>query len=411
MTDELLERLVDRLENRYYGKYRGYVTEVDDPKQQGRIRAIVPRLLGDAPTGWALPCAPYAGPDQGFFTIPDPGAAVWIEFEAGDLSRPIWTGTWWGAPTAEDRGQPDSTARPVRRAFPTPAGQAEPPPAPSEVPTTGTPSEVATPGVRVWKSATGHIIVLDDRMTDGREPRLEIRDASGNRVVLTSSGLDELLHNQRTVVRGARTTRVDRDDTTRTTGSRTTLVERNDLLEVLDNRTVRVGGDFREEIGTDRYVRTVDATGTVERIKGTHARELDGAEVLKTGGTIDLSAGGGIGLTAASSLNMLGGTGVSIAAGPPLLPPSLTAISIDAAIGNISINTKLGFLQLGGLLATSPVVIGDGLMLHLTMMSQIMKAVNPLTMPGYGPALDVWATLTPLMDWSLFALVKRLPVG
>jgi hypothetical protein len=28
--------------------------------------------------------------------IPPKGAPVWIEFEAGDVSRPIWTGGWWG---------------------------------------------------------------------------------------------------------------------------------------------------------------------------------------------------------------------------------------------------------------------------------------------------------------------------
>jgi hypothetical protein len=30
------------------------------------------------------------------YTVPDSGAGVWIEFEAGDVSRPIWSGCWWG---------------------------------------------------------------------------------------------------------------------------------------------------------------------------------------------------------------------------------------------------------------------------------------------------------------------------
>jgi hypothetical protein len=58
-----------------------------------------------------MPCAPYAGPDQGLYMIPDCGAGVWIEFEGGDLSRPIWSGMWWGKPEAGDVGQADSTAR------------------------------------------------------------------------------------------------------------------------------------------------------------------------------------------------------------------------------------------------------------------------------------------------------------
>jgi hypothetical protein len=32
----------------------------------------------------------------GLFTIPATGAGVWIEFEAGDVNRPVWTGCWWG---------------------------------------------------------------------------------------------------------------------------------------------------------------------------------------------------------------------------------------------------------------------------------------------------------------------------
>ena len=28
--------------------------------------------------------------------MPEPGTGVWVEFEAGDPSRPIWSGCWWG---------------------------------------------------------------------------------------------------------------------------------------------------------------------------------------------------------------------------------------------------------------------------------------------------------------------------
>jgi uncharacterized protein involved in type VI secretion and phage assembly len=83
-------------ERRYFGKYRGKVTDRDDPKNLGRVKARVYEVLGDVETGWALPCAPYAGENQGLFAIPPVDAAVWIEFEAGDLSRPIWSGCFWG---------------------------------------------------------------------------------------------------------------------------------------------------------------------------------------------------------------------------------------------------------------------------------------------------------------------------
>ncbi len=82
---------------RFYGKYRGVVTDNQDPKNLGRIRARVPEVLAGVETGWALPCAPYAGDGSGCYTVPSTGAGVWIEFEAGDVSRPLWTGCWWSA--------------------------------------------------------------------------------------------------------------------------------------------------------------------------------------------------------------------------------------------------------------------------------------------------------------------------
>jgi uncharacterized protein involved in type VI secretion and phage assembly len=79
-----------------FGKYRGLVTDNQDPKNLGRLRAKVQEVLGDTDTGWALPVAPYAARNEGFYAVPPVGAGVWIEFEAADVERPIWSGTWWG---------------------------------------------------------------------------------------------------------------------------------------------------------------------------------------------------------------------------------------------------------------------------------------------------------------------------
>jgi uncharacterized protein involved in type VI secretion and phage assembly len=80
---------------RYYGKYEGTVFDNEDPKMLGRIKARVPDVLKDKETGWALPCTPYAGAGVGFYFIPPKNAKVWIEFEAGKLNRPIWSGCYW----------------------------------------------------------------------------------------------------------------------------------------------------------------------------------------------------------------------------------------------------------------------------------------------------------------------------
>lgn len=108
-----IERLIDHIENRYYGKYRGKVVDNKDPKGLGRIRVEVPELLNDQKTGWALPCLPCCGSkDTGLFTIPEIGSNVWVEFQAGNLSSPIWTGMLWDEPSRSEvplEAQPTNT--------------------------------------------------------------------------------------------------------------------------------------------------------------------------------------------------------------------------------------------------------------------------------------------------------------
>ena len=98
----------DRRTDRFYGKYRGLVAINVDPLSLGRLKAMVPEVLGEIPSSWALPCAPYAGTGAGFFAVPPIGAGVWIEFEAGDVSRPVWTGCWWatGEVPMDEKGIP-----------------------------------------------------------------------------------------------------------------------------------------------------------------------------------------------------------------------------------------------------------------------------------------------------------------
>ena len=83
-----------RNEGRYFGKYRGLVNDNKDPLKLGRVQATVPSIPG-MKVNWALPCAPYAGDQVGFYTIPPIGALVWIEFEGGDPTYPIWSGCFW----------------------------------------------------------------------------------------------------------------------------------------------------------------------------------------------------------------------------------------------------------------------------------------------------------------------------
>jgi len=81
----------------FYGKYRGTVSDNQDPLMIGRVKARVPDVMGDQESGWAMPCAPFGGSGIGFFAIPSTGAGVWIEFEHGDPEYTISSGCWWGS--------------------------------------------------------------------------------------------------------------------------------------------------------------------------------------------------------------------------------------------------------------------------------------------------------------------------
>lgn len=170
MTAPGLERvvaaLVERLERRFYGKYRGIVVDNEDPAHLGRLRLRVPSVLGtDVVTGWATACVPYGGAaGSGFLFLPDRDAGVWVEFEEGDLEFPVWVGTYWSRP-----GGDSELPRP-NAADGTEAGQ------------------VQDPVTRkVLKTAKGHTLQFED--ADGAESVLVHVAGRGHVLVLDGDGV------------------------------------------------------------------------------------------------------------------------------------------------------------------------------------------------------------------------------
>ncbi|MDD5034287.1 MAG: phage baseplate assembly protein V [Methylococcaceae bacterium] len=143
INEQLLQDLLERVRDRYYGKYRGTVTSVDDATL--RIKAKVPAVLGGQESGWCRPCVPYAGKDVGIAFLPETGSGVWIEFEGGDVSYPIWSGCYW-----RDGEQPSD----------------------------------AKPAVKAIVTKSGHKILLDDDAGT-----ITLTDAHNNKITLSSDGI------------------------------------------------------------------------------------------------------------------------------------------------------------------------------------------------------------------------------
>ena len=91
---EAVGEMMQIMEGRFFGKYRGIVQDNEDPTGRGRLEVLVPAVMGEEPV-WAMPCVPYAGDNMGSYMIPENGTGVWVEFEAGDPSYPIWVGCFW----------------------------------------------------------------------------------------------------------------------------------------------------------------------------------------------------------------------------------------------------------------------------------------------------------------------------
>jgi uncharacterized protein involved in type VI secretion and phage assembly len=135
--------MLDVIEGYFFGKYRGLVTDNQDPTGRGRLKIIVPAVMGNRQV-WALPCTPYAGNNMGWYTMPEPGTGVWVEFEAGDPSYPIWVGCFWadGQAPKNERGA------------------------------------AATPALKIMRSQKGLLVTLDDK-----DQVITLSDKDGNNLI------------------------------------------------------------------------------------------------------------------------------------------------------------------------------------------------------------------------------------
>ena len=144
-VEEKVKQLAQDLRNKFWGKYRATVLEALTGDDLGKLVVSAPDVFGTAPSPTVWPCVPFAGPSHGFFSIPEVGDGVWIEFEGGNPSQPIWTGCWWAANDL---------------------------------------SSVSQANVRTWFTSTGMQIVMDDGQT-----QLSLIHPGGGTIVMTQTDI------------------------------------------------------------------------------------------------------------------------------------------------------------------------------------------------------------------------------
>lgn len=70
--------------------YRAIVTNNEDPENMGRIQAIVPGVIDEPLNYWILPIGNFGGKNYGTHIIPQVGSIVYVQFELGDTTKPLW---------------------------------------------------------------------------------------------------------------------------------------------------------------------------------------------------------------------------------------------------------------------------------------------------------------------------------
>lgn len=138
--------------SRQLGVVPAVVTNTHDPKNWGRVKVKFPWLTEADESTWARVLSSGAGPDAGFFAVPDVGDEVFVAFEQGDFNFPLVLGGVWNG----------------RHPLPPAAHKA---------------SASQKPQVRTWCSRTGHQITLFDT-----EKKIEIKSAAGLTIILDDNG-------------------------------------------------------------------------------------------------------------------------------------------------------------------------------------------------------------------------------
>ncbi|MBK0327767.1 phage tail protein [Rhodobacteraceae bacterium F11138] len=184
---QTIENTIRKQKSSYYGKYRAFVVDTDDPEGLGRLKLTIPSVLGEATSDWALPCVAYGGgADFGVLWVPPVGSQVLAEFLEGDPSSPVWSGTFW----RQAREMPGEYKAPSTKILKTESGHfltfEDEEDAETVTLHSATDAEIvmdADGGISLTDSAGARVVL------DAQGAEITVEDSNGNSIVMSSSGV------------------------------------------------------------------------------------------------------------------------------------------------------------------------------------------------------------------------------
>ncbi len=211
---------LERHVGKFYGKYSGIVTAVDDDETRGRITVTVPSVFGPDVDVRARPCLPY-----GHFFVPEVDSKVWVEFEAGNPRYPIWVGIWYPSEATPEAGAVDP------------------------------------PTNRVIHTERGHQVEFDD--TDGEE-RITITHMGGATIEIDAEGRIALTHADGSTIEIASDGAITLTDAAHNTTVASNAINLGDGASeplVLGNKLVDVLAAIVQELATHTHPTAVGPSG------------------------------------------------------------------------------------------------------------------------------------------------------
>jgi phage protein D/phage baseplate assembly protein gpV len=233
LTEQLLHK---RPLDRWPGVVAAVVTNTDDPQDWGRVKVKFPWMADDAESDWARVVGQGAGPEAGFYVMPEVDDEVLVTFAHGDFSQPFVLGGLWN-------------------------GQYDLPPEAAAA------ASREKPLVRTWHSRSGHWLA----MYDNTDNKVEVVTAGGHSLVLDDA-------NSKVTLTSSGGLTVELDD-----GSSKITIESGNEIEVKSTGNMKLESNGNMDLKATQLTLEGVATATLKApnvtVEGTAMAEVKGGLV------------------------------------------------------------------------------------------------------------------------------------